>query len=404
MGITIDVLHIYFFIGVATLFIFQSIVLFARSKNNKARRTMAVLELLWGIEYLFALSMMHQYNLEGEYTILREKVLVIGNYYISFMLFFPMQVLLPGWLNWKRIILLVLPIVVVSSVYYGGMYLLGESPEHLFTYAMVADSFWHFNVWFRFVMLLSNIIYIVCLLKWLYKYEARYIKWKNENYADQEYVDISWMRAYDYMIVGIFIFYLGILFIGGRISVLCHCTFVICSFSYIFYKTLFFKSPYPEDFYATLDASAKVVEEDVYLTSPTDDADDAKNVMEQSFENRIPEYIELLRTWMENEKPYLYNDFKLTDVSRVLPLNRSYLSRIFNDGFGHNFSEVVRGYRVEYSKEMIVATPDMSLHKIAILSGFHSDASFIRAFKQVYGMTPSQFKIQAFEQDIAQNQ
>ena len=206
-------IHKYLFIFIITLLLFQSILLFIRSKNNTARKTMAYLELLWASVYTLAFVLLFFFSSQ-EYTLLREKVLIVGNLFITFTHFFPMQVLLPGWLNWKRAFLLILPILVLTVIYYGILALLGEKPESLTSYTMLWNSLGHFNVWFRFVMLLSNFLYIIIILIWLYGYEKRYIQWKNDNFADQEYVDISWMRSYDYLIIGIFLFYLGILFVA----------------------------------------------------------------------------------------------------------------------------------------------------------------------------------------------
>lgn len=83
MALTIEILHSYFFAGAASLFIFQSAVLFARGKNNQVRTTMAVQELLWGLMYLFTLYLMHSVYPEEEYSLFREKVLVLGSYFIS---------------------------------------------------------------------------------------------------------------------------------------------------------------------------------------------------------------------------------------------------------------------------------------------------------------------------------
>ena len=351
---------------------------------------MAILELMWGIEYLTALILMLTVIDSTEYALFREKVLIIGNFFIMLTNLFPIQVLLPGWLNWKKIILLFLPIVLVTVLYYGGMYLLGEVPESLTSYAVIGRSIGHFNVWFRLVILLSNIAYIMVILKWLYKYEKRYIKWKNENFSDQEYVDISWMRSYDFIVVGIFLFYMGILLIGGRIPVIIHSTFSVLCFSYLFYKALFYESPYPEDFFDTghqVPTSESTIEEYGIPMSPESDP-----LNEQVFENRIQTYVDTLKSWMEEEKPYLYNDFKLTDVSHILPLNRTYLSRIFNEGFGQNFSEVVRAYRVNYSKEILRNNPSIPTYQVATLSGFRSDTTYIKAFKQITNMTPTQYK------------
>ena len=380
------IIHHYLFVGVITLYLFQSFILFVRSKNNQARRTMAWLELLWGLEYLTVFILMLTVVTDKEYALFREKVLIVGNFYIMLTHLFPIQVLLPGWLNWKRIYLLFSPIVILTVVYYGGMRLLGESAESFFTYAALWDSIGHFNVWFRFVLLLSNITYIVVILKWLYKQEKRYIQWKNENFSDQEYVDISWMRSYDYIILGIFTFYMGMLIFGGRISVMFHCVFAAIGFSYLFYKALFYESPYPENFFApnTLSTENNLKE--------ADRSAESKTISELSFDNKIPVYTAKLKSWMEEEKPYLFNDFKLTDVARILPLNRSYLSRIFNEGFGQNFSEVVRTYRVDYSKEILINNPYMPMHKVAEICGFRSDSTYVKAFKQITGLTPTQFR------------
>ena len=113
-----------------------------------------------------------------------------------------------------------------------------------------------------------------------------------------------------------------------------------------------------------------------------------------AFEQKIPIYTTTIRDWFESEKPYLYSEFKLLDVMRIVPLNRSYLSRVFNDGFGRNFSEVVGSYRVEYARKLILKCPAMPLQRVWELSGFKTDSTFTRLFKQEIGCTPAQFKKQ----------
>lgn len=113
-----------------------------------------------------------------------------------------------------------------------------------------------------------------------------------------------------------------------------------------------------------------------------------------SFGTRIPCYVEKCKQWLETEKPYLFKDFKLMDVARILPLNRSYLSRVFNDGFGKNFSEVVRDYRVDYSITLLQDHPERTIDDIAAQSGFHSEVTYVRSFKFVKGITPAQYRAQ----------
>lgn len=59
------------------------------------------------------------------------------------------------------------------------------------------------------------------------------------------------------------------------------------------------------------------------------------------FVDKIPEYKAMLEQWMQTEKPHLNKDFKLLDVMQVLPLNRSYLSRIFNEAYGETFFDFI---------------------------------------------------------------
>lgn len=355
---------------------------------------------LWVFIYILSLIGTYLKDPTHSYSLFRADVTVIGNFYIALILLFPTQVLLPGWLNWKRFLLWLSPVALLSSFYYGVLGVMGETPIDIISYAELRDSFGRFNVWFRVVLLVSNFVYLTIQLMWLYGQEKRYIQWKNDNFSDQEYVDISWMRMYDVLMVLISVFYTATLVIGGRIPIICHTWVVIGSFSYLFYKTLYYESPYPEDFFASDKSVEKVIEEEneflLNASTPTDDLVDENETPQEElpFEAKMPAYVADFKKWMDTEKPFLFKDFKLIDVARMFPLNRTYLSRLFNDGFGQSFSDVVRGYRVDYSKKVMMKYPDMPLQKIAELSGFSSDITYIRAFKLVTGVTPNQYKMQ----------
>ena len=384
--------HQFAFAGLIALFFFEAIVLLVRGKDNVARRTMAYVLLLWALIYLATLVGMHLKDNTEVYVLFREKVSIIGTIYTVFMLFFPMQVLMPGWLNWKRLLLILMPLGVVSGLYYVGLSVLDQQPESLWTYEQLGRSFWHFNVWYRFVIIGCSMAYMALILMWLYKQEKRYIKWKDDNYADQDYVDISWMRAYDVLMLVIFLLFLASLAIGGRVIIICHTMVVIGSFSYLFYKALFHESPYPTDYFAEKKEVTKKEPEVLFMVDDPARKEEEEAKKDKVFEGKIPLYVEEVRHWMDEEKPYLYTDFKLTDVSRVVQLNRSYLSRLFNDGFGRSFSEVVRSYRIRYSKELMVNESSMALSKVAAMSGFSSEVAFMRAFKQIEGLSPKQYR------------
>ena len=77
---------------------------------------------------------------------------------------------------------------------------------------------------------------------------------------------------------------------------------------------------------------------------------------DESFEARIPEYAATIRQWFDTH-PYFNQAFKLTDVQAVVPLNRTYLSRIFNEGLGESFSDYVRDRRMAEAMRLLTDEP-----------------------------------------------
>ena len=109
---------------------------------------------------------------------------------------------------------------------------------------------------------------------------------------------------------------------------------------------------------------------------------------DESFEARIPEYAATIRQWFDTH-PYFNQAFKLTDVQAVVPLNRTYLSRIFNEGLGESFSDYVRDRRMAEAMRLLTDGPDTP---IAEHCGFASHSSFHRAFVRFTGMKPGDYR------------
>ena len=103
-------------------------------------------------------------------------------------------------------------------------------------------------------------------------------------------------------------------------------------------------------------------------------------------------YAEEVSAWFEREKPYLREDLRLTDLQRIFPISRSYLSQLFNRELGQSFSDYVNQFRIEESKRLMDAEPNASIQEIAERSGFHSISTFRRAFQKCTGMIPSEYK------------
>lgn len=85
-------------------------------------------------------------------------------------------------------------------------------------------------------------------------------------------------------------------------------------------------------------------------------------------------------------------DLSLTRLARRLGTNTGRLSRAINLGLGVNFSSFVNGLRAEGVARALEAGSDQDLLRLAFEMGFASKASFNRAFKARYGVSPSQFR------------
>jgi AraC-like DNA-binding protein len=85
-------------------------------------------------------------------------------------------------------------------------------------------------------------------------------------------------------------------------------------------------------------------------------------------------------------------DLSLTRLARRLGTNAGRLSRAINLGLGVNFSSFVNGLRAEGVARALEAGSDRDLLTLAFDMGFASKASFNRAFKARFGVSPSQFR------------
>lgn len=256
------------------------------------------------------------------------------------------------------------PYAALSLLYYAGLYLLGQEPLLLRDTDQFMEHIGEFNVWYRLLMIASIVLYLAFLFRLTWRYKEVYRQWCHDNYSDQKNIDISWLRRYGIGVALIGVAYFWLLFNGSTYCLIVHNLTVQCFFCYTLYKGLFHDNPYTEDFFRhTLDETdarreAELREERLsanHADSPGD---------ESIFLRKLPAYRDQVTRWMAEKKPYLNGNFKLMDVSEVLPLNRTYLSRVFNDGFGDSFSSVVRGYRMREAEEMLVSHRDIPVGQV----------------------------------------
>ncbi|MCR5579510.1 MAG: helix-turn-helix domain-containing protein [Prevotella sp.] len=104
--------------------------------------------------------------------------------------------------------------------------------------------------------------------------------------------------------------------------------------------------------------------------------------------------MERLTELMENERPYLKPDLKLSDLAVMLGTNSRYISDSIKNGRGCSFSQFINQYRVEHAKTLLRENPDIKLSTVCTESGFSGESSFFRSFKAMTGTTPKEWILQ----------
>ncbi|NER15271.1 helix-turn-helix domain-containing protein [Leptobacterium flavescens] len=96
---------------------------------------------------------------------------------------------------------------------------------------------------------------------------------------------------------------------------------------------------------------------------------------------------------LENGKVYLNDNLNLTTFSRSVELSSAYVSEIINQKFNCSFKKLLNHYRLEEAKKNIHKNKDnkIKLIDIAFQSGFNNKVSFYRVFKEIEGISPSEY-------------
>ena len=88
----------------------------------------------------------------------------------------------------------------------------------------------------------------------------------------------------------------------------------------------------------------------------------------------------ILENYMEEQKPYLNPDLRISDLAASLGVNRTYVSSFINDEFQMNFSCFINRYRYDAFKKLTQIPENATLTKAAQaeMAGFNSLRSFQR--------------------------
>lgn len=321
-------------------------LLFLHSDGLRIRKASAYALVIWGLADAFLL--MQDYLLQ--LPVLRigsneldAYILFFCNFLGWVLLIYPTETLRPGWLNWKRALLELLPMA-----------------------AFVTLDYW-VPIDLRWIIAL----YPAVLIGMLVSHIRAYRLWCENNYSTMDHIDVQWIVRYLAMVLVMGLSYMYILLSDNPGRVVTQNALLFFLYCYAIEQILFRKDPWE----GMMEESIKIKEGNGELNGSDR---------------------EKLEQWMSGEKPYRNPDFKLLDLRAVLPMNRTYLSQFINDTYGCSFYQFVNQYRIEEAKRLLRERPELKIEEIAIQSGFSSRSSFTQTFTKETGLSPREWSKQCY--------
>ena len=331
------------YIGTSAVCFFGALLLLTHSEHNRLRMSWAAVLLVWGCVDVVLWAMryiLHIKMIGGTPSDpLFNASVTLGNT-LAFMLFiYPTQVLCPGWLNWRRSVLWLLPMLLLGVV----------------DYIVPAN------------LLLLIMVYPVIIFLTLCRHIRKYRQWCEDNFSTLDDIDAQWIVRYLTMLAlaGLAFYFIVFWYVPNRMFTQQWMFLLI--FTYTTERVLYRPDPWKM-------VHSTAVEEEKEEPNSANAAYRAK-----------------LEAWLEQEKPYLNPDFQLTDLRKVLPMNRTYLSQFINAEYGCSFYQWVNGLRIREAKRLMTEQPELKVQDIAERCGFSSAGVFSRVFIRETGIAPSKW-------------
>lgn len=103
--------------------------------------------------------------------------------------------------------------------------------------------------------------------------------------------------------------------------------------------------------------------------------------------------LKLLIRSMETDKTYLDPELNLNKLSNITGVSAKVISLVLNQRIQKSFNEFINEYRINEFKERLLSASHkhLTISGVALESGFNSQATFQRVFKNSTGMSPREY-------------
>lgn len=230
--------------------------------------------------------------------------------------------------------------------------------------------------------LLHLIVYTILMLNVLRRHSSRI---KN-NFSNLDQINLRWLRYF----VGIFIFMQIISFFSP---------FILKEFSsYEIWQKSDVVFAYFMAFFIMFAGYAGLIQPEIFAGNVVhkwvEPVEESKNNV-LPLEGHDIELHKKLKDVMKRDKLYLDNDLTLAKLSEAVGITPHQLSKLINTAENKNFFRFINKYRVDEAMRLLSNKEynnKYTILQVAFDSGFNNKNSFNKAFKEIAGLTPYEFR------------
>lgn len=337
----------------AWTFLLSGILLWMRHRRgDRSRIFLALPFLLAGVMFSIRL-----FNTEPSLpAVLSIGLLRRGWTSLLLLYLYPIEVISPGWLTFKKGFWLFAPWLLLNV----ALLCLPFQFRELASFHEMTAYITEFNVWFRLVILLVCIVPYSLLLFFIpYNYK-------------RSSADYKWIALYTIGIQGIAFFYVGYLLTSATAMAVGHMAYCILFCLFITYQELFVRISVPANVPKTPVSPARV-----------------ETIVPQKAEEN-PLWTQL-NELMDREQLWRNPDTNASNLALLLKTNRNRITQLIQEKGYEGYKEFINRRRIDEFLKIADNGSLISVQDTFFSVGFRSKMTALRYFKEYTGMTPSEY-------------
>ncbi len=369
-----------------------------RSKKNPVRRLLGFFMLLMLFYILINTSKYFGYSISYKYLFLIQLPVLLA--IIPTLCRYVMRITNTSNKYNKSIALYYLPSFSVFALSVIAILLMDSDQKNIFLHSetLLKGNIFQISDFFTIIFILGNFVLItvqVILSSVQYKQIILHIKAiRKKNNASFPWLELSWLHFTFISVIAFVIINVTMNFINPEYNAVWAKVFNVGILitsglaGYFSYKQ---DNLYNEVIGLTADkksSDTSSVSESNFIPVQQDN-----NLVTLSDEE-TKEIITKLQYYLVKDKPFLDRKLRIADVSRAIGISKRKLSYVINREMEKNFYAIINKHRVLEAKVML-KKPQYKIYNleaIAEMVGFQSKSSFNACFKQITGVTPSDFR------------